>query len=187
MGSSRRATDVFEDPAFAAHGLSFRPPGDEDRPFLRELFETARPDAGILAAWPDEVRRPFLDQQFHFQTMHYARAYLGADRWLVLAASQPIGRVILSRKPEEWWLVDIALLPAWRGSGVGTLLLQSIQAAARAASAACIRLTVDTQNPARRLYERLGFTVEQECIPALAMIWRTGAAEAAEAVQLNTA
>ena len=79
MGSSRRATEVFDDPALKARGLSFRPPADDDRPFLRELFETARPDAGILAAWPDEVRASFLDQQFHFQTVHYARAYPEAD------------------------------------------------------------------------------------------------------------
>lgn len=178
---------MFDNPALAARGLSFRPAEDSDRPFLRGLFETARIDAGLLAAWPDEVRRPFLDQQFHFQTVHYARAYPEADRWLVLAASQSIGRMILSRTPEEWWLVDIALVPAWRGCRVGTQLLQAIQGAARAASAPCVRLTVDMQNPARRLYERLGFTVEQECIPALAMIWRTGPAGLAEAAQLNTA
>lgn len=175
---------MFDGPALEARGLSFRRAADSDRAFLRALFETARVDAGLLAAWPDAVRRPFLDQQFHFQTVHYARAYPEADRWLVLAGERPIGRVILSRKPEEWWLVDIALLPAWRGSGVGILLLQAIQTAARAAAAPCVRLTVDPQNPARRLYERLGFTVEQECIPALAMIWRPGAEEP---VQLNTA
>lgn len=170
---------MFDDPALSACGLSFRPQEDSDWPFLRALFETARIDAGLLAAWPDEVRRPFLDQQFHFQTVHYARAYPDADRSIVMAGGQPIGRVILSRKTEEWWLVDIAMLPAWRGTGVGTLLLRSMQAAARAASAACVRLTVESQNPARRLYERLGFSVEQECVPALAMIWRTSAADAA--------
>lgn len=178
---------MFDDPTLGACGLSFRPPEDSDRPFLRALFESARLDAGLLAAWSDEVRRPFLDQQFHFQTVHYARAYPEADHRLVLAGGQPIGRIILSRKAEEWWLVDIALLAAWRGRGVGTLLLRAIQAAARAAPAECLRLTVDMQNPARRLYERLGFTIEQECIPALAMIWRTATAEAVKAVQLNTA
>lgn len=178
---------MFDDPALNARGLSFRPAEDSDWPFVRALFETARIDAGLLAAWPDEVRRPFLDQQFHFQTVHYARAYPEADRWLVRAGGQPIGRMILSRKLQQWWIVDIALVPAWRGLGIGTLLVQAIQAGARAASADCVRLTVDMQNPARRLYERLGFTIEQECIPALAMVWRTGTAGVAEAVQLDTA
>ena len=40
-------------------GLSFRSPGDDDRPFLRELFETALPDARILAAWPMRRAVPF--------------------------------------------------------------------------------------------------------------------------------
>jgi len=163
---------VFDDPALAARGLVLRPAREEDAPFLRALFETARPDAAILAAWPEAARKLFLDQQFHFQTIHYARAYPDADRLLVVAAdSTPIGRLIVSRAPAQWCLVDIALLPAWRGRGVGTLLLQTLQAGARRAGAPCLRLTVDVQNPARRLYERLGFVTEEEGIPAVAMRW----------------
>jgi hypothetical protein len=35
-----------------------------------------------------------------------------------------------------------------------------------------LQLTVDFQNPARRLYQRLGFVAEEESIPAVAMSWR---------------
>jgi ribosomal protein S18 acetylase RimI-like enzyme len=164
---------VFEGPALTARGLRLLPARDADAPFLRSLFETARPDAAILAAWPDEIRRPFLDQQFRFQTTHYTRVYPEADRLLITVDGTPIGRIILSREAEAWCLVDIALVPARRGQGFGTLLMQSIQAAARRARTRCVRLTVDMHNPARRLYERLGFRVEEESIPAVAMSWRT--------------
>jgi ribosomal protein S18 acetylase RimI-like enzyme len=173
---------VLDGPALAARGLSLRPACDGDAPFLRELFETARPDAAILAAWPELVRRPFLDQQFQFQTLHYARVYPDADRLLVIADGVPIGRMILSRQFEQWCVVDIALLPAWRSQGLGTLLLQRVKAAA-ATAAPCVRLSVDVRNPARRLYERLGFAAveERDGMANVEMEWR------APPAQLNTA
>lgn len=163
---------MFDDPALTARGIFLQPTREEDTPFQRALFETARPDAVILAAWPDAVRRPFLDQQFQFQTLHYARVYPDADWLLVVGNGAPVGRLIVWRAPAEWRLVDIALLPAWRGQGLGTLLLQTIQAGARQAGAPCLRLMVDMQNPARRLYERLGFVTEEESIPAVSMRWQ---------------
>lgn len=162
---------MIDQSALLAHGVSLRPAREEDVPFLRALFETGRLDAAVLAAWPEAVRRAFLDQQFHFQTLHYARVYADADRLIVIADGTPVGRLIIWRTPAQWYLVDIALVPARRGQGVGTLLLQTIQAEARRAGAPCLRLTVDMQNPARRLYERLGFVTEEERIPAVAMRW----------------
>lgn len=173
---------MLDGPALAARGLSLRAARDADVPFLRALFETARPDAAMLAAWPEDVRRPFLDQQFQFQTIHYARAHPDADRLLVIADGVPIGRMILWRRPEQWCVVDIALLPAWRGQGIGTLLLQRVKAAA-ATAAPCVRLSVDGRNPARRLYKRLGFTAVEEGdgMANVEMEWR------APSAQLNTA
>jgi ribosomal protein S18 acetylase RimI-like enzyme len=174
---------VFSGPALTARGLSLRAARDADAPLLRALFETARPDAAVLAAWPELVRRPFLDQQFQFQTLHYARVYPDADRLLVIADGAAIGRMILSRQIEQWCVVDIALLPAWRGQGIGTLLLQTVKAAAEGASVPCMRLSVDGRNPARRLYQRLGFAAvgERDGMANVEMEWR------APSAQLNTA
>jgi ribosomal protein S18 acetylase RimI-like enzyme len=44
-----------------------------------------------------------------------------------------------------------------RGHGVGTALLEELLAQARAAGHPAVSLSVDTDNPAVRLYERLGF------------------------------
>jgi len=143
----------------------------EDLPFLRALFETARPDAIMLSQWPDAMRGPFLDQQFRFQTIHYSRAYPRADRLVLEESGLGIGRLILARDPEEWCIVDIALVPPARGTGLGTLLLRAVQAAAAAARVPRVVLTVDFTNRARQLYERLGFVVLAEEIPNIAMAW----------------
>ncbi len=52
--------------------------------------------------------------------------------------------------------LTIALLPAFRGQGLGTLLLEALFDAVRPHFQQ-VSLSVVRENPARRLYERLGF------------------------------
>ncbi|MEM1127772.1 MAG: GNAT family N-acetyltransferase [Bacteroidota bacterium] len=54
--------------------------------------------------------------------------------------------------------LSMALLPAYRGRGVGTALLRRLLAEA-AGQFDGVSLSVSASNPARRLYERAGFVV----------------------------
>jgi len=58
--------------------------------------------------------------------------------------------------------LSIAVLPAWRGRGTGSSLLRGLLVDARTAGFAAVSLSVELDNPARRLYRDLGFErVEQ--------------------------
>ena len=79
---------------------------------------------------------------------------------------QPMGAVWMRLFPEDdpgWGFVDantpeisITILEAYRGQGLGTALLEALIGQASGQYAA-LSLSVDPQNAAMRLYERLGF------------------------------
>ncbi|MEM8644829.1 MAG: GNAT family N-acetyltransferase [Pseudomonadota bacterium] len=70
------------------------------------------------------------------------------------------GLLLLERaeSPDVLLMDGIALSPSVRGQGIGSRLLDAIEAHARELGKASIRLdVVDTNSGARRLYERFGF------------------------------
>ncbi len=68
------------------------------------------------------------------------------------------GLLKVTRDGLDWQLVQIQLAPELQGRGVGAALIRELIAEARDAGAS-LCLNVLHQNPARHLYERLGFVV----------------------------
>jgi ribosomal protein S18 acetylase RimI-like enzyme len=94
--------------------------------------------------------------QFEAQRRHYTTYYPAAAHDVVLADGEPAGRLYVDRREDEIAVIDIALLPEYRGRGIGTELLTAILTEADAAGKK-VSIYVEHRNPARRLYERLGF------------------------------
>jgi predicted GNAT family acetyltransferase len=65
------------------------------------------------------------------------------------------------RGAQEIRLMELALLPAWRGHGIGGALVQTLVQEATEASLP-VTLHVEPSNPARRLYLRAGFRHAEE-------------------------
>ena len=138
-----------------------RPATDADRPFLERVYAESR--AAELAAtdWSDADKEAFCRSQFAAQDQHY-RTFCPACEFLVIERlGQPIGRLYRELRGDEIRIVDIALLAAARGQGIGGRLLQDILAEAASLGLA-VRIHVERSNPARRLYDRLGFRVLEE-------------------------
>jgi len=110
-----------------------------------------------MIGWPDAERDAFLDGQFRAQLASYRARFPGSEHSLVCLGGRPVGRLWLARSAAEILIVDVALMPEHRGSGVGTTLLRGIQDEAQAA-AVPVRLSVERDNAlAMALYRRLGF------------------------------
>lgn len=154
----------------APEGLRLRPVRTEDTAFTVALFTASRWAEFEVAGWPDEVRRQFLAHQCSLQTRHYAEAYGEKDFFIVERDGAPIGRLLLYEGVRDLRIVDISLMPDACGAGYGTALLKSVQAKAME-DGKSVSIHVELHNPARRLYNRLGF-VEGGGSPYVYMEWR---------------
>ena len=133
-----------------------RPVSEADRPFLLALYATTRADELSIVPWTDDQKGAFVAMQFEAQSRWFRQVYADAEALLVLRDGEPIGRLIIRRTASELAVVDIALMPDHRGQGVGTRLLNDVLEAADRVGLP-VALHVEPSNPARRLYERLGF------------------------------
>ncbi|MGW8779396.1 N-acetyltransferase family protein [Streptomyces sp. NPDC055796] len=80
---------------------------------------------------------------------------------VVMADGAFAGSVTLRPAEDGWWLEHFYLDPALHGRGLGSAVLRSLLRRTDA-DGAPVRLNVLQGSPARRLYERLGFTVVAE-------------------------
>lgn len=137
-------------------GVALRPITDADLPFLERVYASTRTEELAQTDWGDAQKAAFLSFQFQAQHRHYATHYTDAEFLVVERDAAAVGRLYLHWRREELRIVDIALLPEARGDGLGTTLLEALQAAATAQRKR-VSIHVERMNPAMRLYLRLGF------------------------------
>jgi GNAT superfamily N-acetyltransferase len=161
---------VPRDPA-----TQLRPATAKDDPFIVHLFKTARAEDFAAADLPAPVLDMLLEQQLLAQRRGYALQFPGAISLVVLHHDEPVGRLIVDATGRSWRLVDIVLLPSWRGQGIGGELIDVLARTAQTAKADELCLTVLRTNvAARRLYDRLGFVETGRDDTHIAMARRFG-------------
>lgn len=137
-------------------GIDFRPTQPEDEPFLAHLYASTREAELAFVPWSAAKKSAFLAQQFQFQHRYYQAHFTAARFEIICREGVDIGRRYIEWRADGLALIDLAFLPEWRGQGLGTAILRAAQAEA-ASRAMPLNLHVEHDNPAVRLYERLGF------------------------------
>jgi ribosomal protein S18 acetylase RimI-like enzyme len=132
-----------------------------DLPFLRTMLYEA-------ATWRPESQPPV---EAVLTDPHAARYVSGwgrpGDAGVIAEDDRPLGaawfRLFSAEEPGYGFVaadvpeLSIGVAPAARGRGIGTQLLEALVEVARADGQRAISLSVEPDNPARRLYERTGF------------------------------
>lgn len=102
---------------------------------------------------------------------HYQRVCAGfQDAKIICDDSESIGLVKLSRTTSEWHLHQIQVLPDRQRKGIGTHVLNEVLIRA-GREGVSVTLSVLHGNPARNLYERLGFRVVSETSTNAKLTW----------------
>ncbi len=120
------------------------------------MYASTRQQELAQTGWSESQKETFLRQQFETQSSYYHEHYSEASFDVILADGRPVGRLYVARWSEQIRIVDIAVLPEYRGAGIGTKLLEDLISESEA-SGKPLSIHVERFNPALRLYERLGF------------------------------
>lgn len=93
---------------------------------------------------------------------HLARIYYRFDcANIVQYEGRDVGLLKVIKEGDVWDLVQVQIHPSLQGKGVGQALVTDVLADAYKNKAA-VKLSVFKQNPAKKLYDRLGFKIESE-------------------------
>ena len=143
------------------HLYTLRPAREADLPFLRDL------------------RAQSMREHLENSGLAYDEAAQEArilDRFdcarIVVCDGADVGLFKVCREGSPWELIQIQLLPAAQGRGLGAALIRDLLAdAAAAAAGIAVELSVLKANPAQRLYARLGFRPVGEAARAYTLRW----------------
>lgn len=138
-------------------GATLRSAGPADADFLYAVYASTRADEMALVDWSDSQKETFLRMQFDAQHRFYVENYPGARFQIIQLGDDLVGRLYIHRTEADIRIMDISLLPQFRNHGIGSALLSQILDTAQNNNLT-VTIHVEQFNPARRLYERLGFS-----------------------------
>ncbi len=143
-----------------------------DTEFLYRVYASTRAEELAMTNWSDAQKEQFCRMQFQAQTTDYRANYPEARHSIIECGGTPVGRLIVERMEREICIIDIAILPEARGSGIGTRFLRELMDEAAAAGKA-LSIHVEKFNRALRLYQRLGFRPIEDKGIYLLMEWKS--------------
>ena len=150
-----------------------------DEPFLREML-------WLAGQWDRDLAPPLPAEPLPEELERYVEGFGRAGDCGVVAESAglPVGAAWYRRFPADrpgyGYVSDdipelsVAVAPRHRGTGLGMGLLEQLLAEAEANGLPGISLSVDPANPARHIYERLGFVKVGEAGSSWTMLRRFG-------------
>jgi GNAT superfamily N-acetyltransferase len=171
-------------PGTGSMKVHLRPVESIDHPFLFELYTSTRKDEVAARGWDVLQQQAFMRMQYRAQQWQYQGQLTQREDYLVLEEEQPVGRLLISHEKGYIHLADIALLAPYQGKGIGTGLIQALQARA-ARTGKAIRLNIMETSRAVALFERLGFKVIGNQAHILEMEWRPPGKDTVQKVRIS--
>ncbi len=143
---------------------TLRPATNADFEFLYQLHRATMKEY-IEATWGWEES---------WQREYFQAKWEPAKRNIIQIEGEDAGVLVIENREGEHYLGLIEILPEFQGRGVGTAVIQDFLAAAQTQNLPATLHVLKSNDPARKLYERLGFTLVAEEKHKYLMKWQSG-------------
>jgi len=149
--------------------LRLRPEREGDQDFRYRLFCASQgPEFALLAPAAFEQ---VMTQQFHAQTLSYLSQFPQASFDIIELSGEGVGRMVVDRPGPVLHIVDQAIVPRWRGRGIGTAIVRALMDEAKAAGVP-VRIEASQGDPLLPFYRRLGFIPDETVALYTRLEWR---------------
>lgn len=140
--------------------IELRSATEDDYDFALHVHRAAmRPSVEPIYGWDDD-----------FQARYFRLHFDPSQRDIIRCDGVDVGILSVEEREESLFLATIAILPQYQRRGIGTTLIRRLQQEAREGGVP-VTLRVLRSNPARELYERLGFKLTGETETHYLMAW----------------
>jgi GNAT superfamily N-acetyltransferase len=139
--------------------IQLRAINQNDMTSLLEIYASTRQDElEKVPGWTDNMKYEFVKSQFHAQHQYYQQNYVGGDFWVIESKKKNIGRLYLHENFQERGvrIIDITIRPDYRNKGIGKSILEDLMRKSAGLDRP-LTIHVESFNPAKNLYTRLGF------------------------------
>ncbi len=141
--------------------ITLRPVTDGDREFLLRVYEASRETELSAVQWDKSLKRAFLEHQFEAQNAHYRKHYAGATFDIILYGGEPCGRLLVHRGESQFAIMDLTVLPEFRGRGIGSELVRRVVGEAGDLGRS-VRVFLEIFNPHQAFFQKRGFSVVED-------------------------
>lgn len=136
--------------------IQLRKVEEKDASFIEEVYGSTREKELMLTNWTELQKKAFVTMQSMAQLAEYKNKFPGALFQIIMYNNKSAGRFYTWENETEIRLIDITLLPQFRGKGIGSQLLKDLIKKSNRIQKK-ISLHVEQDNPALELYRQLGF------------------------------
>ena len=150
--------------------ITTRPSVAEDSALMLELYASTSKDVLDDLGWTIGSQRTFVIMQAQTEEWNRGRLYPGMDRLTICVDDMPVGRLLVCMRNNVLHLVDLSLLPRFRGNGIGTQLLSEILEEARNARVP-VKVKIRKNSGAIRFVERLDFGTPTDLGSNVELTW----------------
>jgi GNAT superfamily N-acetyltransferase len=147
---------AFAASALGKAGIELRTATPADAALIALIYATTREEELRAVPWTPAQKQAFTDEQSRMQEKHYALHYPNAERLIVRALGEDVGRLYVDTTRAEVRLMEVTLMTAHRNHGIGGRIMEQVLQYADALGLPT-SLHVEPFNPARRMYVRMGF------------------------------
>jgi ribosomal protein S18 acetylase RimI-like enzyme len=136
--------------------IQLRPVEEKDTAFIEAVYRTTREAELNFTNWSEHQKNAFISMQSAAQHSEYKTKFPGARFQIIIYNKKDAGRFYTWENETGIRLVDITVLPQFRGKGIGKYLLQQLIERSNKTQKK-LSLHVEPSNPVLKLYQRLGF------------------------------